>query len=171
MKGNIEAGWGRPSTTWVFGNKKHPDWFATQRACDLPGQLPASSHPHPPPPSATLKMFARREISFCKHKTRHGAMVWLKIGEIRSFFCGKCWKMNDGDEDVSVDSAAKHNKCLLSKQTVFNQTFRKSKPFIISKWIDLRWQNYATHPRLLPSSLLVVVENYIYLPSVNLCCT
>ena len=92
MKGNIEAGWGRPSTTWVFGNKKHPDWFATQRACDLPGQLPASSHPHPPPPSATLKMFARREISFCKHKTRHGAMVWLKIGEIRSFFVGNIEK-------------------------------------------------------------------------------
>ena len=35
--------------------------------------------------------------------------------------------MNDGDEDVTVHGVVEHNKCLLSKLTAFNQTFRKSK--------------------------------------------
>ena len=57
VKGNIEAGWGRPSTAWKFSFEKNEDFqekklFST---CDSPGQVPAASHPDSAPPSTTLQ--------------------------------------------------------------------------------------------------------------------
>ena len=66
VKGNIEAGWGRPSTAWKFLFEKMRIFkkkvFST---CDSPGQVPAASHPDSAPPSTNLQdMVVIKDVGF-----------------------------------------------------------------------------------------------------------